>query len=194
MADDDRPYESRHAFVRPRPNPVVSESTYSLNAPVPAGVARLAAGLASECRTADVRTKHSMVVKRLPEDAGPNRRPNVRAFARRAREALAGLAPFAVRVTGVESFDRPTSGTGPVVYLAVESPGMEEAHRRLCEVFEPLPGLEGEDYVPHVTIARRGDADRLVGREVDPVEWTVERLVVWDAHRRLEVETVSLPA
>jgi hypothetical protein len=170
-------------------------------------VARLAAGLASECRTADVRTKHSMVVKRLPEDAGPDgrgpsgghgpsggREPNVRAFAREAREALAGLGPFAVRVTGVESFDRPTSGTGPVVYLAVESPGIREAHRRLCERFDPLPGLEGEDYVPHVTIARRGDAGRLVGREIDPVEWTVERLVVWDAHRRLEVETVSLPA
>ena len=175
-------------------------STYSLNAPVPASVARLAAGLASECRTADVRTKHSMVVKRLPEGAGRaggghpgGHEPNVRAFAREAREALAGLAPFAVRVTGVGSFDRPTSGTGPVVYLAVESPGMREAHRRLCERFDPLPGLEGEDYVPHVTIARRGDADRLVGREVDPVEWTVERLVVWDAHRRLEVETVSLP-
>ena len=176
-------------------------STYSLNAPVPASVARLAAGLASECRTADVRTKHSMVVKRLPEDVGRaggghpgGHEPNVRAFASEAREALAGLGPFAVRVTGVESFDRPTNGTGPVVYLAVESPGIREAHRRLCERFEPLPGLEGEDYVPHVTLARRGDADRLVGREVDPVEWTVERLVVWDAHRRLEVETVSLPA
>ena len=170
-------------------------STYSLNAPVPARVGRLAAGLADECRTADVRTKHSMVVKRLPEDAGrAGGRPNVRAFAREAREALGGLGPFAARATGVESFDRPTSGTGPVVYLAVESPGLVEAHERLCEVFEPLPGLEGEDYVPHVTIARRGDADRLVGREIDPVEWTVERLVVWDAHRRLEVETLSLPA
>ena len=170
-------------------------NTYSLNAPVPAGVARLAAGLANECRTADVRTKHSMVIKRLPEDAGRDGHgPNVRAFAREAREALAGLAPFAARVTGVESFDRPASGTGPVVYLAVESPGIREAHRRLCERFEPLPGLEGEDYVPHVTVARRGDADRLVGREIDPVEWTVERLVVWDAHRRLEVETLSLPA
>jgi hypothetical protein len=169
-------------------------STYSLNAPVPARVARLAASLASELRTADVRTKHSMVLKRLPEDAGrAGGRPNVRGFAREAREALAGLGPFAARVTGVESFDRPTSGTGPVVYLAVESPGMRAAHRRLCEPFEPLPGLEGEDYVPHVTVARRGDAARLVGREVDPVEWTVDRLVVWDAHRRLEVETLSLP-
>ncbi|MEF8843271.1 MAG: 2'-5' RNA ligase family protein [Haloarculaceae archaeon] len=169
-------------------------STYSLNAPVPAGVARLAAGLAGELRTADVRTKHSMVLKRLPEDGEPGRRPNVRSFAGRVREALAGLGPFAARVTGVESFDRPTSGTGPVVYLAVESPGAREAHERLCEHYEPLPGLEGEDYVPHVTIARRGDAAHLVGREIDPVEWTVDRLVIWDAHRRLEVETVSLSA
>ncbi|PSQ10422.1 phosphoesterase [Halobacteriales archaeon QS_5_70_15] len=169
-------------------------STYSLNAPVPARVARLAAGLAGELRTADVRTKHSMVVKRLPADAGrAGGGPNVRAFAARAREVLDGFGPFAARVTGVESFDRPTSGTGPVVYLAVESPGLREAHRRLCGAFEPLPGLEGGDYVPHVTVARRGDARRLVGREGDPVEWTVERLVVWDAHRRLEVETVSLP-
>lgn len=168
-------------------------STYSLNASVPVSVARLAAGLASDCRTADVRTKHSMVVKRLPDESGPDgRRPNVRAFASRAREVLSDLGPFVVRVTGVESFDRPTSGTGPVVYLAVESPGMVAAHERLCQVFDPLPGLEGEDYVPHVTIARRGDADRLVGTDIDPIEWTVERLVVWDAHRRLEVESVSL--
>ena len=168
-------------------------STYSLNAPVPVRVARLAAGLVGECRTADARTKHSMVVKRLPDEHGPNGgRPNVRAFAGRARDALSDLGPFDVRVTGVESFDRPTSGTGPVVYLAVESPGMEAAHERLCETFDPLPGLEGEDYVPHVTIARRGDAGRLVGREIDPIEWTVDGLVVWDAHRRLEVESVSL--
>lgn len=158
---------------------------YSVNAPVPPEVARLARGLAANCRTATPRDNHTLLVKRVGED-WPR--------AQRARESLAGLPPFQVRITGVETFARPTNGRGPVAYLAVESPGVCEAHERLCERFDPLPGLEGEDYVPHVTVARGGDADRLDGASVDPLEWTVERLYLWDPENQVVVENVSLPA
>lgn len=159
---------------------------YSLNAPVPSEVARLAAGLASECLTADAREHHSVVVKRL----GGN--DDYRRGLPRIREALADADPVAVRAAGVEAFRQPTTGRGPVAYLAVESPGLGDLHERCCEVVDPFPGLEGAEYVPHVTIARGGDADRLVGREAGPVEWVVDRLEVWDAERRTATESVSL--
>ena len=159
---------------------------YSLNAPVPSDVARLAAGLASECLTADAREHHSVVVKRI----GGN--DDYRQGLPRLREALADAAPVAVRAAGVEAFRQPTTGRGPVAYLAVESPGLVGLHERCCAVIDPFPGLEGSAYVPHVTVARGGDADRLVGREAGLVEWTVDRLEVWDAERRTAVESISL--
>jgi len=115
----------------------------------------------------------------------------------RARDALRGTEPFGIRVTGVEQFETATTGPSPVVYLAVESPALRELHERLCAEFDVVAGMEGPgEYVPHVTIARGGDpgaADRLVDREIDPIEWTVEELVFFDAKRRQSVSRVSLP-
>jgi 2'-5' RNA ligase len=84
-----------------------------------------------------------------------------------------------------------------VVYLAVESPGLRSLHERLCDEFDVVDGVEGDDYTPHVTVARGGEraaAERLVGREIDPVEWTVEELVFHDAERGQSVSRVALPA
>lgn len=162
---------------------------YSVNVPVPDEVARLATGLATTCLTADARTRHSLVCKRLDGDERAYPR-----LARRVREALDGAPAFAARVTGVDSFDRPTAGRAPVAYLAVESPGLWSVHRDLCAAFDAKPRLEGDDYTPHVTIARGGDAGQLVGRDVDPVEWDVTRLELWDDRHREVVESVSLPA
>lgn len=159
---------------------------YSLNVPVPPEVARLASGLATTCYTAATRTRHTLVCKRLGEEF------NV--VAPKAREALSGLGPFELRVAGIDAFEVPTSGAAPVVYLAVESPGLREAHERLCRVFDPLSGLEGEEYDPHVTIARGGDAGKLLGREIRPVTWRTERFEFWDPENRVVVENLSLPA
>jgi len=115
----------------------------------------------------------------------------------RAREALRGTEPFPARVTGVGQFETAATGTSPVVYLTVESPGLVSLHDRLCEAFEPVDGVEGDDYVPHVTVARGGDpaaARRLVERDIDPVEWVVEELVCFDAERGQPASRVSLPA
>jgi len=167
-------------------------AVYSLNVPVPAPVATLASDLAVDLVDARARTRgrHTLVCKRLGEE------PDSRLEAR-AREALRGAPAFAARVTGVDLFERPASGPAPVVYLAVESPGLEHLHADLCETFPPVEGIEGEAYVPHITIARGGRPGRareLADAEVEPIEWTVEELVFWDADREQPGSRISLPA
>lgn len=158
---------------------------YSLNVPVPTTVSRLARGLATDLREATPRDRHTLVLKRL-DDEDP------RELAREVREAAAGTQPFEARVTGVDAFQDPTTGRGPVAYLRVDSPPLVQLHRRLCDRFGAVESLEDDAYVPHVTVARGGDADRLVGRDVD-VTWTVDSLFVWAAEYDEPTERLSLP-
>ena len=158
---------------------------YSLNAPVPSAVARLASGLAADLLEATVRERHTLVVKRLGGD-------DPSGLSAAVRRVVAGTDPFPARVTGVDVFDDPPAGEAPVAYLRVESPGLERLHRRLCERFDPVDGIEADGYVPHVTVARGGDADRLRGRELDR-EWTVDRLLLWSGPYDEPIETVALP-
>ncbi|WP_424001684.1 2'-5' RNA ligase family protein [Haloarcula salina] len=168
---------------------------YSLNVPLPSAVTSLAADLATELPLARARSRgeHTLVAKRL--GGGDHA-----AYARlegQARDSLRGQPTFEAAVTGVGQFEAAATGPSPVVYLAVESPGLVALHERLCERFDPVEGLEGEDYVPHVTIARGGDAAaarRLVERDVEPVRWSVDALAFFDADRGQEVSRVSLPA
>lgn len=175
---------------------------YSLNVPVPGRVARVAADLApalAEFET--VRDEHTLVAKRLG-DPGGGEHAHVRG---RVRAALAGtgafatsepVPPFEVRIAGLDCFERPAAGPGPVVYLAVESPGLEAIHRRLAAVVPPVPDVEGDDYVPHVTLARGGDladARSLADRRIEPVTWTAEELVFWDARHDGPAGRVRLP-
>jgi len=168
---------------------------YSLNVPVPGRVARLASGLAPELARFDrQRDRHTLVLKRLGDPA-PEEYPRVR---HRVRQALAGTAPFEARIAGLDWFAEPTAGPGPVVYLAVESPGLEAAHRRLADALSAAEGVEGEAYVPHVTLARGGDpedARAVVERDVETVDWTVDDLVFWDGTGRGGAAgRLSLPA
>ena len=81
----------------------------------------------------------------------------------------------------------------------MDSPGLVRVHRELCETFGTVPGIEGDDYVPHVTLARGGGADaedavgRLLETEVEPVTWTVGELVFWNARYDEVTGRVSLP-
>ena len=162
---------------------------YSLNVPVPGDVQRLAAELHPRLTAFDtVRERHTLVAKRLGDDSLDRLRE-------RLRLPLRDLSPFEARVTGLDFFERPTKGTGPVVYLAVESPGLLALHERLCEAFDPLDGLEGDDYVPHVTLARGGpvaDAEALASLDIDPVTWTVSELDLWSAEFRESAATLRL--
>ncbi|MDZ7745160.1 MAG: 2'-5' RNA ligase family protein [Halobacteriales archaeon] len=158
---------------------------HSVNVPVPGDIVRLARGLASECLTATPRRGHSLVLKRLPDE-------RLQGMVREVRAVLSDTGPFEVRIDHVDLFRQPPTGTAPVAYLAVDSPGIDALHRELCQVFDPVEGFEGSEYDPHVTIARGGDAATLSGRDIEPFEWTVDRLAVWHPGREMEVESIAL--
>lgn len=168
---------------------------YSLNAPVPAAVATLADELAVRLTGARSRPRgtRTLVVKRLAT-ADPAGYARLEA---KARETLAGTAPCKARITSVDLFEAVPSGTAPVVYLHVESPGLEALHDDLCGPFEPVADIEADDYVPHVTIARGGNVETarsVAASDVEPIEWDVDELVFWDATHEQSVSHVSLPA
>jgi 2'-5' RNA ligase len=168
---------------------------YSLNVPVPGPVSKLAADLATPLRStsATVRRKHTLVGKRL---GGGDHHAYHRLEAR-ARDALRATTPFAARISRVELFEDVPQGAAPVVYLAVESPGLEQVHQELAAEFDLVADVEGDNYVPHVTIARGGlieVAREVAAADVEPIEWTVDELVFWDAEREQPVTRLSLPA
>lgn len=164
---------------------------YSLNVPLPSAVTRLAGRLGRQLPGARARPRgeHTLVCKRLGE-------ADYARLDARAREVLSGTPPFEARVDGVGWFPDAARGRSPVVYLTVESPELRRLHERLCGEFDPIDGLEGAEYVPHVTIARGGDrgrARRLTEREIEPVEWPVESLEFYDAERSQRVSRIALP-
>lgn len=173
----------------------LSEGVYSLNVPVPTSVASLARDLSQHLPNARRRNRgeHTLGVKRLSSDRDA-------AYSRieaRTREVLAGQPAFEARIDRVDVFENPPLGTAPVVYLAVESPGLLDLHRRLVAAFDAVDDrIEGTAYTPHVTVARGGStemAERVVG-DIEPMEWTVSELVFWDGTHSQPISSVSLPA
>ena len=163
---------------------------FSLNLPIPGRVAALVADLEPALVDADrIRTPLSLVLKRLGD------RPS-HELDTRVRDRLRGTAPFEVAVTGVNAFREPTAGPGPVVYLAVEGPELYRIHETLCETFDPVPGIEGADYVPHITLARGLDSatlDRLQDTPIETTGWTVTELLLWDAEYDAPSSRIHLP-
>lgn len=187
---------------------------FSLNVPLAPAVDGLAADLHPKLEGFDaVRERRTLVCKRFgvadvsesgerseDGDAEPPRRADALDRLRgRLSRPLGRTAPFEVAVTGVDTFDAPASGSAPVVYLVVESEGLVRLHERLCDAFGAIEGIEGDDYVPHVTLARGGAAEaedaveRLLETEVEPVTWTVGELVFWDARHDEVTGRVALP-
>ncbi|WP_424013765.1 2'-5' RNA ligase family protein [Halorubrum xinjiangense] len=190
---------------------------FSLNVPLPPAVDQLAGDLHPKLTGFDrVRDRHTLVCKRFGvADVGseereggeggghgrdrdvPPRQEAVDRLRERLRRPLAGTDPFEVAVTGIDVFDAPRSGSRPVVYLAVESDGLIALHRRLCAAFGAIDGIEGDEYVPHITLARGGNPEPgavadLVDAELDPVRWRVHALDVWDPEYRETAATVDL--
>ena len=164
----------------------------SLNVPLPGRVlASVEAARPALDGFASVRERPTLVVKRF----GAVDRAEADRIESEARLVLADARPVEARVIGVGTFEEPPAGPGPVGYLAVDSPGLEALHGRLVEAFGAVPGLEGDDYVPHVTLARGGDpraVEALADLDVEPVSWTVRELRFFDAGRGTRVGRVSL--
>nr|WP_305882699.1 2'-5' RNA ligase family protein [Haloplanus ruber] len=139
-----------------------------------------------------VRDRHAVVCKRFAAAEDEYHR-----LRERLRSSLSPTPAFEATVTGIDAFETPTHGLGPVVYLAVESPGLYDLHRRLVDTFGAVDDeLEGPAYVPHVTLARDGPpeaVDRLLATDIDPVTWTVPELHLWSRARRATAWRVSLP-
>jgi len=174
---------------------------FSLNVPLPPAVDALAADLAPRLVPFEsVRDRHGLVCKRFgTADVGgeTDRTRTLPRLRERLRPRLAGVDPFDVRATGLGAFTDPPTGPAPVVYLRIESAGLRALHDRLCRAFDPVPGIEGDDYVPHVTLARGGD--RAAARElaeadpgIDPVGWRVGALDVYDPAARAVAATIRL--
>ncbi|WP_338726628.1 2'-5' RNA ligase family protein [Haladaptatus sp. DJG-WS-42] len=157
---------------------------YSLNVPVPGEVSRLAADLFPQLVGFDrIRERHTLLAKRLGDE-------EFYTLETRLRQALSGAPAFEVQVTGIDQFDQPTRGPGPVVYLAVESPGLMDLHNRLTETFTTIDGLEGNDYTPHITLGRGGT----LSATIEPITWTVSQLELFDAKHREVASRIRLPA
>ncbi|EMA66074.1 hypothetical protein C461_12908 [Halorubrum aidingense JCM 13560] len=113
------------------------------------------------------------------------------------RRSVSRTGPFEVAVVGIRTFDVPASGSRPVVYLAVESDALVRLHRRLCAVYGAISGIEGDAYVPHVTLARGGNPDPgvvadLVAADVEPIRWRVHALDLYDPEYREVAATIDL--
>lgn len=164
---------------------------YSVNVDVPGRVRQIASSLYPELMAfSSIREDHSILVKRLGTAEEFNH------LSQRTREALSGTPAVEARISGIDYFVDPPRGPGPVVYLALESPGLDAIHARLVEALGAVPELEGEEYTMHVTLARGGDiedARRLADRQVESVSWTISELKLWDAHRSRAVGTITLP-
>ena len=176
---------------------------FSLNAPVPGAVKRLTSDLQPQLLDFErVRSDHTLVVKRFPDDELANGHPDHRlaTLQERLRPVISGLPAVEAKVAGIDSFDEPVRGDGPVVYLTIESPGLHRIHRTLTDTFGAIDGLEGDDYTPHVTLARGGSAaatavtEQLQNQAVEPVVWTVSELVIWDSRHRTPAARFGLPA
>lgn len=165
-------------------------NVFSLNVPAPGRVKRLAATLHPRLAGFErVRERHSLVCKRFESEDYAH-------LSERVRRVLDGTTSIEARVTGIEHFEEPVRGPGPVVYLAVASPGLVAIHERLVDTFGAIADLEGEAYVPHITLARGGSVDRaeaLRSRTVDPIEWSISELRFYDAIHDERAGTLSLP-
>jgi hypothetical protein len=191
---------------------------FSLNVPLPPAVDGIGNQLAdSSASLGRIRTRHTLVCKRfadgdvpdpteLPGVAGasnsidmpsPPREAALKRLCTTLRAHLASTDPFDLALTGVDAFETPASGAGPVVYLAVESPPLVRLHRRLCTAFGAADGVEGDAYVPHVTLARGTDPTAVrdaldTDLEATPVRWRADALTVYDAQFREAAATLTL--
>ena len=170
---------------------------YSLNASIPGEAKRLASELFPRLVAFErVREEHTLLVKRFESAELDGGKAELATLGKRVRSALAGVSAFEVRVTGIDRFEQPARGPGPVVYLAIESTGLERLHRRLVAEFGAVGEIEGEAYTPHVTLARGGSIDAAreltAGVEIAPIEWTVSELRLFDPRDRETIGRVSL--
>ena len=175
--------------------------TYSLNVPLPGAIYDRLHGLLPHLQGCTQRRRDpTLVCKRLSAtgEAEPpavgHLRTELAPVITAAGAALTGGC--AVTIAGVGTFETPPSGAAPVLYLAVDSPDLLRLHRALCAQLEPVAGIEGPAYVPHVTVARgcppASIADATAA-SVAPLSFHVDALELYDSRYRAAVTRFALP-
>ena len=109
------------------------------------------------------------------------------------RFLLESVEPFGIEIGNLERFDVAERGSSPVLYLEIKSPGVKALHENLIDIFGSVEGVEGENYIPHITIARGGSGDYIEfsGLSCD-TGWTVEMLEFWDGGERKKRSKIIL--
>lgn len=167
---------------------------YSLNAPVPGAAVTYRHELEELLGRFDsVRDPLTLVIKRF----GDRDTSALPALKQAVGENLQQWGPIEAAITGIDVFVDPPGGLGPVVYLAVQSPGLKTLHGHLNDQFGTVdPSIEGDHYVPHITLARGGDRidiEAVTEVEMPREEWSIEELMLWSSRDEAPVKRYSLP-
>lgn len=167
---------------------------HSLNAPVPAVIAERRDDLVDQLSTFERHREHlTLVVKRFGE-----RSPGALVhLEHQLEDILTRWGPIEARITGVDAFVDPPGGPAPVVYFAVDSPGLTSLHMELVDRFGMAdPTIEGDRYVPHITLARGGSRvglSEVTGHPIEPIDWVIDELVLWTARYDRPITHLQLP-
>ena len=106
---------------------------------------------------------------------------------------LENVEPFNVKIGNLKKFDVAVRGSSPVLYLEIKSPGMKALHETLVSAFGCVKGIEGENYIPHITLARGGGKED-INFSVLPgsTQWTAKMLEFWDRDKRRKKNKIIL--
>ncbi len=169
-------YESEGIFV------------WSLNVSIPQNIVRAIGEVTSELgQGGEVNEELTLVIKRFEKrDLDGHLESEIKIL-------LENVEPFVVEIGNLKMFDVADRGTSPVLYLEVKSRGIKLLHETLVSSFGCVEGVEGENYIPHITIAR-GDGVRGVDFSdfSCSTRWTAEILEFWDRNKRKKKNKVIL--
>ena len=161
---------------------------WSLNVSIPQNIVRAIEEVALGVRGwEEICEEPTLVIKRFEKrDLDGHVKSEIRFL-------LESVEPFGIEIENLERFDVAEKGSSPVLYLEVKSPEVKALHETLVDVFGSVEGVEGENYIPHITIARGGSGDYTVfsGLSCD-TGWTVEMLEFWDRGERKKRSKIIL--
>ncbi|HIJ12598.1 MAG TPA: 2'-5' RNA ligase family protein [Halobacteriales archaeon] len=161
---------------------------WSLNVSIPQGIVRAIGEITPVLgRGEGIVEEPTLVIKRFEkEDLDGHIESEIKFL-------LENVEPFIVEIGNLEMFEVADRGTSPVRYIEVKSIGIKVLHETLVSVFGCVKGVEGENYIPHITIARGSGAKNLDFSDFSgPIQWTANTLEFWDRDKRKRKNKVIL--
>ncbi len=161
---------------------------WSLNVSIPQGIVRAIEEMAPVSRGwEEIVEEPTLVIKRFEkEDLDGHIESEIKFL-------LENVEPFTVEIGNLEMFEVADRGTSPVLYIEVKSIGMKLIHETLVSVFGCVKGVEGENYIPHITIARGSGVKNIDFSDFSgPTWWTAKTLEFWDGDKRKKKNQVML--